>query len=482
MKSSTKNWIRFICIALAALIPFLLAAASLLFLPKAYGETFLGELADKYELLKTTKEKKIVIIGGSSVAFGFDSAYIEEKTGYKVVNFGLYATLGTKMMLDLSEVNIAEGDVILLAPELDSQTLSLYFNSTSAWQGIEGDLSMLRYIGSDNYGALLAQLPEYLSKRAGYAVSGDKLSPAGIYRHDSFNEYGDIVYPREYNVMTFMYDRSQTITLDKSIVDPDFLDYLNDYIDRAEHKGAKVYFTFCPMNKSALDKATTAESIEAFYSYLDESLHCDVISNPNDAIMDEGYFYDTNYHLNDAGVVVHTSLVTADLLRVLGKDGQAVIELPEPPGKKPEETVDPSQGYTEDPNEKYFIYDDFGGVLRITGVADEARYLTSLELPSTAKGIKVQVIGANAFASCEALTEVIIGDSYSLIEDGAFAGCSTLSRIVMNRENADSLEASQDVFAGAPNKLKIYFNTTSAFSTFSGGYWWGFHAARMVKP
>ena len=86
----------------AILLPFIFAGLSLLLLPDAYSETFLGELGEKYRLLKNTDNPKIVIIGGSSVAFGIDSAEIEGATGMKVVNFGLYATLGTKLMTDLA--------------------------------------------------------------------------------------------------------------------------------------------------------------------------------------------------------------------------------------------------------------------------------------------------------------------------------------------------------------------------------------------
>ena len=34
----------------------------------------------------------------------------------------------------------------------------------------------------------------------------------------------------------------------------------------------------------------------------------------------------------------------------------------------------------------------------------------------------------------------------------------------------------------APDALKIYFKTETSYATFSTGYWWGLHAARMVKP
>ena len=476
-----KNWIRFSCMTLAVLLPLLIAVVSFFALPKIYDETFLGELADKYALLCDTDDPKIIVIGGSSVAFGLDSAALEEATGYKVVNFGLYATLGTKIMLDLSEANINSGDIIILAPELDSQTLSLYFNATSAWQGLEGDYSMLFHVGSDNISALIAHLPDYLSKRADALINGTTLSPTGVYRHDSFNEYGDICYARPYNVMTFQYDRTQTITLTPDIFDEDFIEYLNKYIDRAQHRGAEVYFTFCPMNESALDKDTTEESIQEFYDYVSETLHCEVISDPNDSIMDQGYFFDTNYHLNDAGVKVHTAHLAADILRTLGEPRTVLLDLPEPPGKKPADTTDDDVTVTEDPWEKYFTYEDFGGALRVTGTTEDAKYMTSLTVPSTANGLKVLVLGTDTFIDCKALQEITLGPELTVIENGAFGNCPTLLSINMQREDAESLEAGTDVFANSPDRQTIYLFTDTSFSNFTTGYWWGMYANRMER-
>lgn len=338
LKKKNKALLIFLCIALAALIPFLFVAASLAFLPDAYGDsTFLSELADKYALLNSTEEKKIVLLGGSSVAFGFDSETVEKATGYKVVNFGLYATLGTKMMLDLSESALNEGDIVVLAPELDPQTMSLYFNATSAWQALEKDYSMLPKLHSDCYDELVGGLFRHLVEK--YDVAFGKKDPTeqnGVYSHSSFNAYGDISYERPYNTMKREYDPTQTIVLSSSIVDAEFVDYVNAYIKKAEKRGASVVFSFCPMNSSAMDPATSETSVAAFTDYIRENIHCEIISDARDSILAQGYFFDTNYHLNDAGVQVHTQSVTNDLLRYLGReDEQISADLPEPPGRKP---------------------------------------------------------------------------------------------------------------------------------------------------
>ena len=198
MSNQVKNWIKLIALILAVLIPFGAVLGIAAFAKPVYGQTFLGELAPKYERLKAIDEPKVIIVGGSSVAFGLDSALLEQHVGMPVVNFGLYATLGTKIMMDLSKANINEGDIVVLAPEMDAQTLSLYFNAEAALQGMESDWSMLRYIDSDNHSDLVGGLYEYLTSKIKYLREG-LLDPAGVYNRDSFNEYGDIVYERPHN-------------------------------------------------------------------------------------------------------------------------------------------------------------------------------------------------------------------------------------------------------------------------------------------
>ena len=102
-----------------------------------YDNVFVAALGDKYARLKSIEAPKIAVVGGSSVAFGLDSEELSRHTGREVVNFGLFATLGSKIMLDLSEDGLRAGDIVVFAPELDEKTLSLYFGARSAWQAID---------------------------------------------------------------------------------------------------------------------------------------------------------------------------------------------------------------------------------------------------------------------------------------------------------------------------------------------------------
>lgn len=474
--------LRFIALFLAVLLPLL----PILYVTMGregdtYGETFLGELKYKYERLVETNDPKIVVVGGSSVAFGLNSEMLSQYTGYEVVNFGLYASLGTRVMLDLSRANINKGDIVILAPELDKQTLSMYFNAESVWQALDSDLSMLKNIDPDNYGDLVGGFFDYASQVMTYAAKGTKPSTSGVYTRESFNEYGDIIYPRPHNVLTKGYDSNQIVSLTPDLFDKEFLAYLNEYIAWMKDQGATVYFSFCPVNASAAAEDTTEESLAEFYRFVLENVRCPVISSPEDLLMDEDYFFDTNFHLNDAGVTVRTANLISDLYRLEGKTVSHGIELPPPPERPT--TEDPST-WVENEWSELFLYRDDGPFLTITGVTEKGREMTSLEIPFKANGKTVRVIGENAFRDCAKLEEIIVYDNITEIENGAFAGADAMKRLVLHHHDEEGLMVSQEghLFRDAPDALKIYFDSEEIYFEFLSGYWWSAYGDRMVAP
>lgn len=325
MKKTKILWV--ILALLAILLPFVSLTAFAIALPPQFSNTFSGRLNEKFDRLRSVEGEKIVVVGGSSVAFGLDSATLAQYTGKEVVNFGLYAALGTKLMLDLSKAGIRKGDVVILAPEIDPQTLSLYFSSENTLCALDDDFSMFFSVGADNWLSLLGGMWKFAEEKYGYYKDGAP-DPKGVYNAKNFNEYGDVVYSRPKNTMILGYDPNTPIDLSEQTVSPDFIDYLNDYIRYCERKGATVYFSFCPMNASALAAGTTGESISAFRSYLSEALDCPVISDPQDYIMDESFFFDTNFHLNDAGVPLRTARLIRDYYAAAGLDDAPLAPLP----------------------------------------------------------------------------------------------------------------------------------------------------------
>ncbi len=423
MKKSTN--VLFAVLALFAILaPFAAVLTSAFVIPSQYSDTFVGVLDEKLERLTSIEEDKIVIVGGSSVAFGIDSELMEQELGCPVVNFGLYAALGTKLMLDLSRAGIKEGDVVILAPELDAQTLSLYFSAENTLNAIDDDMSMLRYIPSEHYLSLLGGSWRFAKDKLGYWLSGSAPDPEGIYNADSFNEYLDIKSGlRPENAMKRYYDPNSVIDLSPSIVADEFIDYVNEYIAWCESQGATVFFTWCPINEAALKDGTDNGTLTEFSDFIEESINCEVISSLMDSyygpIMDKAYFYDSNFHLNDAGVIRRSINLVNDIHLAIGDGEYCTLELPEPP-PLPEIAIR-YDGYDE--NEKYFTYELEISGAKLTGLTDEGKAMTSLTIPVGIDGYVVAEIGAEVFADSAVKTLVIPEESRcETIGNGAFDG------------------------------------------------------------
>jgi hypothetical protein len=141
-------------------------------------------------------------------------------------------------MLDLSRSNIGKGDIVVLAPELDPQTLSLYFSSEYTLEALDSDYSMARYVRGDNKLSLLGGLWKHAGKKLDLSKNAIP-DPIGVYNSKSLNEYGDVKYEmrdsadellweRRENVMQLYYDPTTVIDLSEDTVSEEFIDYVNE--------------------------------------------------------------------------------------------------------------------------------------------------------------------------------------------------------------------------------------------------------------
>lgn len=398
-----------------------------------YKNVFVAALGDKYERLNTIRAPKIAVVGGSSVAFGLDSRMLGLYTEREVVNFGLFATLGSKIMLDLSEDGLRGGDVVVFAPELDSETLSLYFGARAAWQAIDASPKLYDTVYAKNAAALDEQKASYEQERAEYLADGAP-DPSGVYNRKNFNAYGDINYPRPYNTMALGYDPNTVFELNESIISRDFIDYFNSYCDRMRAKGVTVYFSFCPINELSLAEGTDGAAIAAFEKYLVENLNCPVISKLEDYIMDWGYFFDTNLHLNDAGVTARTQMLINDLRYAMGIGSEIAFSAPEAPGLEGTVKVDGNNIHAS-----LFTYDysKSGDTIvgaTITGLTEEGKAFLETEviIPATYEDYPVIIVSKDVLSGFKFLTKVTLGENIRSLPDGVFAGCEKLTEIRAN--------------------------------------------------
>ena len=129
-----RFWKLLILFLVLLILPFGVFTAATKVKENPYHNSFTASLVDKYERRSTLSGARLILIGGSSLPFGVDSARLEDALGLPVVNFGVYAALGTRVMAEIALSELHAGDVVILAPELDPQTYSDYFNPDILWE------------------------------------------------------------------------------------------------------------------------------------------------------------------------------------------------------------------------------------------------------------------------------------------------------------------------------------------------------------
>ena len=397
-------------------------------LPVQFGDTFMGELKSKYERLKETSGKRIVLVGGSGVAFDCDSALMDDFfPSYEIVNFGMYAGLGTKAVMDLSENYIHEGDIVILSPEQSEQTFSDYFNGEYMWQAADGAFGMLRDLKSENFEAMLGNFPRFALEKLNYVMKGQKPQTDSIYQKKSFNTYGDIELDtcRE-NILPNGYDVNQKVRFTEDVVQPEFMDYMNDWAKRLEKKGAVVWYRYCPVNKLSVEDM---DDLAAYDVFLRQKLDFPVIGNPENSLMEAEWFFDTNFHLNQPGKEVNTVQLIRDMKAMLGDDRAVTVELPEKPHR---------------------TWGEVSAETRIWTAKDSETY--------------------------QGEETIVIPENVTQIEDYAFSNCASLKQIVLEQKDPSKCIVGQHLLDGTGAEILV---PQMSVDSYKRNYFWSVYAGRI---
>lgn len=437
-------------------------------LPAQYAESFMGELKHKAALLRETPGRRIVLIGGSGVAFGVDSALMErELPDYRVVNFGMYAALGTTAMLDLSEPYIREGDIVILLPEQQEQALSDWFDPAILWQGLDGAFDLLRDLPGDKLLRLAGAFPEFAGQKFGYWLRGDAPHPEGVYRRDSFNARGDVDSPLcARNEMPGGWDENMPVRFDGKMMTDAFVRSVRSYARKLAARGATLWFGCCPMNAAAVQGR--AEDIDRFYAELQSRLGIPLAGNPHDFLLDAPWFFDTNFHTNAAGKTVYTRELIRAIKAMLGDSSPTRIALPRMPDPAAEAAL---QG--DDSDADCFTYVERDDAWAVSGLAPGAESRAALTVPSNWQGLPVSAVEGGAFAGAARLERIVIPPNVRFIGDGAFDGCAALARIELTQVSPSACRVGQGLLDGTSAGIFVPPEALSAYRT---DYFWSIYA------
>jgi hypothetical protein len=291
----------------AILCLLLLASFAAIILIPASENTYIQAMIDKHQGLADTISPRMVLVGGSNLAFGIDSKAIQDALNVPVVNTGIHADIGLGRMLDDVTSFLHTGDIVVIAPE--------YSHFTSIWNG---NSAAYKLIFDTRRYPLLMHPPLYGPPLGFPVYAKNKLlslithpSNPLAYTRDGFNEYGDYVKHLE--------QENRPITPKEPIgeINTQYLSSFFKLADQLTDQGIRIIITYPGYEETSF--RNSADIIHELDTIFRAKQNISVISSPDDYCFPMDFFYDTTYHLNARGRDIRTSLLIRDLKRELGE-------------------------------------------------------------------------------------------------------------------------------------------------------------------
>ena len=274
--------------------------------------------AQEYKMNKLEeldRESAVIILGGSNVAFGYDTKELNDSLSMPVFNAGLHAGMGMKFFLDDCSQYLKKGDILVFSPEYDQ-----FYGNLNDGQGEMTDVFYLyhcRYPGKislKQIRSIILNTPAYLKRKIEYnlfALANLKSDP--VYALSSFNEYGDVTYHWYHNRP---HGKPNGLGIDGNNLafNEDAFMGLVKKLNMLKEKGITILLYPAAFYQEAFDNSLYSVQYisdrlgEAGYSY---------ISNPDECAFPMEYFYDTNYHLNHEGALLHNKHLINVLQKIL---------------------------------------------------------------------------------------------------------------------------------------------------------------------
>lgn len=320
---------KFLLKAVSFTVIVFLAFYSLCFLsfftgPTAYKDHYQQGFVYQYRAIEREKEKKLVTIGASYIAYEVDSDLMTKTVGMPSYNFGIHAGMGFTYMFETLEPLLKEGDVVVF-PYTPFAPNDYGYELIEI--ALEGQKDLASSFVKNHFAGVMGSIPSFLYRKLYGSTVGkivDKIdhafSEVDSYTAASFDQTtGNFIYPRPSAIINHdgLVALKQSFTND--LISEDGVAYLKGFVERCEKKGVTVYFTAVSVCRSSIPQ--TDEELASYEAYV-RARHSFVSFLDVDMLSvsyEDEYYYNTALHLNDRGVERYTSTIANAVNAMLAK-------------------------------------------------------------------------------------------------------------------------------------------------------------------
>lgn len=276
---------------------------------------FMAAMIDKHERAEQLGAPRLLIAGGSNIAFNINTESVEEELGLPAVNLGLNIGLGIRYITREVEDIAAEGDIVFLfftwytgiggTYNLMKHTANHYPPSKSYYRFNLAEEFRLHTGQTRNH--LRNLFSALIMERRLRIAAPEALPLEGMYTRENFNEFGDFeghhgdVQPDELD-QRFLYEHRYWDGIRK----------LNQFYEQMQDQGVEVYFFYPAFPKTEFEKNQSV--LERKVADIERDLRIPQPLPHTLFLFDEEYFYDTVFHLTLEGREVRTKRLIEGLV------------------------------------------------------------------------------------------------------------------------------------------------------------------------
>jgi hypothetical protein len=272
----------------------------------------------KANLLANIPAPRVIVFGGSNIAFGIDSKFMERELKIPVINDGLHVGLGVAPLLEMKKY-IQPGDIIVISLEYYNFTNKTAFFGPPQYLADWVEMSPNRIWDLQEpirqmptlYTIMLQRKINREIQNYLYGSSVDVVR--GFYTGDQFNEHGDYIGHLGQNTST-QFDIDNSVYPVNTVGEG--YEFLSSFHQFALSKGAKVFYEAQAHRQTNCD-LTGMKTIRAFFTRLSNRTGIPLLTDLDHLCLPDDYFYDTPYHLNEQGRQVRTGRLIESLRSAL---------------------------------------------------------------------------------------------------------------------------------------------------------------------
>jgi hypothetical protein len=304
-------------------------AAIVTFIPE--GNDYAEATILKHNRLNSFDGPRIVLVGGSNLAFGIDSQMMQRETACPVVNMGMNGYFGVRYMLEEVRPALRRGDTVVVALEYDSFFKSVEGTASNLFVIVKANPEGVNYLTWRQRLAVLGATPYIAQEKLLRLIRGvafglrDAIAGEGddaatieemtsqIETLSGFNAEGDLV---SHLGVDWPFEHEPGID-PSTPVDPEIIGLLRSFDADMQARGVRVMISYTPLLRDFYVQHQAG--IDNVHRLITEA-GLTAPAPPADYVYDESFFFDTVFHVNAEGRTLRTERLAADINTFRGPD------------------------------------------------------------------------------------------------------------------------------------------------------------------